>query len=70
MKLISISINFKSGTVSCVAERQDDNGLIANVCFSVPEAQLLADAISRGRYTWDNEDIIRVGSNIFVNQDS
>jgi hypothetical protein len=67
MKLVSMVIDLRSGIVFCSAEKISENGVTSSVAFTIPESQLLADAASQGRYTWDNEDVLRIGSTLFGN---
>lgn len=62
MKLSTMVIDLKGGIVHCSAERINENGVIASVVFTIPESQLISEALADGRYTWDNQDVLRNGS--------
>ena len=64
MKLVSMVIDLRSGAVHCSAE-MSSNGVLASVSFTIPEISLIASAQAAGRYTWDNEDVLRIGTELF-----
>ena len=64
MKLVSMVIDIRSGAVHCSAE-MSSNGVLTSVTFTVGESQLIAAAQAAGRYTWDNEDVLRIGTELF-----
>lgn len=68
MILKTMLIDLRTGFVFCTAEKQSENGVFASVSFSIPEAQLLAEAAQHNRYTWDNEDVLKIGSVLFGGQ--
>jgi len=64
MKLVSMVIDLRSGAVHCSAE-MSSNGVLASVTFSIGEQTLISAAEADGRYTWDNEDVLKIGSELF-----
>jgi hypothetical protein len=61
-------IDIRSGVVFCSAEHSGNDGILTAISFSIPEARLIAEANADGRYTWDNEDVIRIASELLRNQ--
>jgi uncharacterized protein YkuJ len=61
MNLISIKLDAAREIVSCSAEFIKNGEVVANVSFSVNESRLIAEAQSDGRYTWDNQDVVKIG---------
>jgi hypothetical protein len=63
MKLISIAISYPAGTVTCQCMLLvQDNPVV--VPFTVPESALYEAASARGAFSWENEDVCLVGSQI------
>lgn len=65
MILTTMLIDLRSCVVFCTAEKMSENGVRTGVSFSIPEAQLFAKAEMDGRYTWDNQDVLAIGSELF-----
>lgn len=65
MILTTMLVDLRSGCVFCTAEKTNENGVRTGVSFTIPESQLLEEAAKDGRYTWDNEDVLRIGSALF-----
>lgn len=61
MKISTMVIDLRAGVVYCNAE-MCANGVTTSVTFSIQESKLIEEARLLGRYTWDNEDVIRIGS--------
>lgn len=67
MKLSKISIDVESGMVYCVC-RFEVQGTVVEVPFNIPEESLYSKAAERGADSWDNEDLIVLGSEIVGKQ--
>lgn len=67
MKLSKISIDVASGMVYCVC-RFEVQGVVVDVPFNIPEESLYSKAAERGADSWDNEDLILLGSEIVGQQ--
>lgn len=66
MKLIRTNIDRISGIVTCEALLQVQNNVLV-IPFTIQESELLANARSFNRYTWDDIDIKMVGESIVNN---
>lgn len=63
MKLKKLLINYDQQTVTCWCELTVQGSPVI-VPFTIPESALYDAASSRGKETWENQDVCFVGSQI------